>query len=209
MTWWYRFWWSCFRVYFRLYHRGRIYHRERLPRTGGIILAPNHVSFLDPPFVGLTCNRAVTYFARDTLFRNPLAKAWLRSWNAVPIKREGGDIGAMRLTLRLLAEGKAVMIFPEGTRSQDGQLQPARSGIGMVAARAKVPVVPVRLFGTAQAMPRGKSLPRPARVTVVFGEPFVPELPAGAEELRGEALKAVYQGIGDEVMRRIAALRPE
>ena len=123
MTPWYWFWWSCFRIYFRLYHRGRIYHLERLPKTGGFILAPNHVSFLDPPFVGLTCNRAVTYFARDTLFRNPLARRWLRSWNAVPIKREGGDIGAMRLTLRLLAEGKAVMMFPEGTRSQDGELQ--------------------------------------------------------------------------------------
>lgn len=205
---WYRFCRFLFRCYFRIYHRGRIYHADRLPATGPFILAANHVSFLDPPFFGQACERNAFYLARDTLFRNPVANWILRSWNCVPIKREGGDLAAMRTVLRLLGEGKAVLMFPEGTRSNDGQLQEARAGIGMIVARSDVPVVPMRIFGTEQAMPRGKSLPRPVQVNIVFGEPFSYPLPADFPALRGEALKAVYLEISREIMRRIAALQP-
>jgi 1-acyl-sn-glycerol-3-phosphate acyltransferase len=208
MTWWYRFCRFWFRVYFRLYHRGRVTHAERLPDTGGCLLAGNHVSFLDPPFFGLGCRRAAFFLARDTLFRNPVVGWLLRSWNCVPLRREGGDIGAMRTVLRLLGEGKAVVMFPEGTRSPDGRLQEARAGIGMIVARAGVPVVPMRIWGTERALPRGAWWPRPARVAVVFGEPFRYPLPDGFERMRGEELKALYQAIGREVMRRIAALEP-
>jgi 1-acyl-sn-glycerol-3-phosphate acyltransferase len=146
--------------------------------------------------------------ARDTLFRNPIAGWTLRSWNCVPINRDRGDIGALRTMLRLLGEGKAVLMFPEGTRSPDGTLQEARAGIGMVVAKANVPVVPLRIFGTDRALPRGASLPRPAKVSVKFGEPFRYPLPPDFENLRGDALKAVYLDIGREIMRRIAALEP-
>jgi len=203
---WYRFCRFLFRLYFRVYHRGRVYNAERLPDQGGFILAGNHVSFLDPPFFGLACKREAFYMARDTLFRNPLAGWILRSWHCVPISRDRGDIGAMRTVLRLLGEGKAVLMFPEGTRSPDGQLQEARAGIGMIAARANVPIIPMRIFGTDRALPRGASLPRPARVQIKFGEPFVYPLPADFEKLRGDALKAVYFDIGREIMKRIAEL---
>jgi 1-acyl-sn-glycerol-3-phosphate acyltransferase len=203
---WYRFCRFLFRTYFRLYHRGRIYNVERLPEKGPVILAGNHVSFLDPPFFGLACEREVFFLARDTLFRNPLANRVLRSWNCVPINRDRGDIGAMRTALRMLEEGKAVLMFPEGTRSPDGRLQEPRAGIGMIVARAGVPVVPMRIFGTNRALPRGTSIPRPARVEIRFGEPFVYPLPADFDRLRGEPLKAVYLDIGREIMRRIAAL---
>jgi len=206
---WYRFCRLLFRLYFRVYHRGRVYNAERLPDHGGFILAGNHVSFLDPPFFGLACRREAFYMARDTLFRNPLANWILRSWHCVPISRDRGDIGAMRTVLRLLGEGKAVLMFPEGTRSPDGQLQEARAGIGMIAARANVPIVPMRIFGTDHALPRGASLPRPARVEIKFGEPFVYPLPPDFEKLRGDALKAVYFDIGREIMRRIGALEPQ
>lgn len=206
---WYRFCRFLYRVYFRLYHRGRIYNAERLPDEGAFILAGNHVSFLDPPFFGLCCRREAFFMARDTLFRNPLANWILRSWNCVPISRGRGDIGAMRAVLRMLGEGKAVLMFPEGTRSPDGQLQEPRAGIGMVVARANVPVLPIRIFGTDRALPRGASLPRPAKVQIKFGEPFLYPLPADFDELRGDALKAVYLDIGREIMRRIAELKPE
>ncbi len=209
MSGWYRFCRALFRIYFRLYHRGRILHAERVPPEGPCLLAANHVSFLDPPFVGLCCDREGFYLARDTLFQNPLTGWLLRSWNCVPVKREGGDLGGLRMILRLLREGKAVLMFPEGTRSPDGQLQPARAGIGMIVARTRSPIVPVRVFGTDNAMPRGVSLPRPAQVTIVFGEPFVYPMPADFEELPAERQKALYQAIGDEVMRRIAALQRE
>src|SRR5258706_13481408 len=115
--------------------------------------------------------------ARDTLFRNPLANWVLRSWNCVPISRDRGDIGAMRTVLRMLGEGKAVLMFPEGTRSGDGGLQKPRGGIGMIAARANVPIVPMRIFGTDRALPRGTSFPRPARVGVKMGDAFLYSVP--------------------------------
>ena len=206
---WYRFCRFLFRVYFRLYHHGRIYNAERLPDEGAFILAGNHVSFLDPPFFGLACRRAAYYLARDTLFRHPLANWILRSWHCVPISRGRADVGAMRTVLRMLGEGKAVLMFPEGTRSPDGQLQESRAGIGMIVARANVPIVPMRIFGTKRALPRGTSVPRPARVAITFGEPFVYPLPADLGDLRGDALKAVYLDIGREIMRRIAHLQPQ
>jgi 1-acyl-sn-glycerol-3-phosphate acyltransferase len=186
-----------------------VYNAERLPDTGAFILAGNHVSFLDPPFFGMACRREAFYMARDTLFRNPLANWILRSWHCVPISRERGDIGAMRTVLRMLGEGKAVLMFPEGTRSEDGELQEPRAGIGMIVARANVPIVPMRIFGTERALPKGASLPRPARVEIKFGEPFMCPPPPDFEKMRGEAVKAVYLEIGREIMRRIAALKPE
>jgi 1-acyl-sn-glycerol-3-phosphate acyltransferase len=206
---WYRFCRFLYRVYFRLYHRGRIYNAERLPDEGAFILAGNHVSFLDPPFFGLCCRREAFFMARDTLFRHPLANWILRSWNCVPIKRDKGDIAAMRAVLRMLGEGKAVLMFPEGTRSPDGELQEPRAGIGMVVGRARVPILPMRIFGTDRALPRGASLPRPAQVQIKFGQPFMCPLPDDFDEMRGDALKAVYLDIGREIMRRIAELRPE
>jgi 1-acyl-sn-glycerol-3-phosphate acyltransferase len=177
-----------------------------LPDAGAFILAGNHISFLDPPFFGLACRREAFYMARDTLFRNPVSNWILRSWNCVPISRERGDIGAMRTVLRMLGEDKAVLMFPEGTRSQDGQLQEPRAGIGMVVAKANVPILPMRIFGTERALPKGASLPRPAKVEIKFGEPFVYPLPENFEDLRGDALKAVYFDAGREIMKRIAAL---
>lgn len=205
-TLWYQFCRSLYRLYYRVYHRGAIRHRERLPAEGGVILAGNHVSFLDPPLYGAACRREAFFMARDTLFRNPVANWVLRSWNCVPIKREGGDIAAMRTALRMLEEGKAVLMFPEGTRTKDGKLQEPRPGIGMIVARSRAVIQPMRIFGADQALPRGKSLPRPAKLTIVFGEPFRYEFPANFDELRGDALKAVYLDIGREIMRRIAAL---
>jgi 1-acyl-sn-glycerol-3-phosphate acyltransferase len=203
---WYRFCRFLFRCYFRLYHRGRVFNADRLPKTGGVILAGNHVSFLDPPFFGLACRREAFYMARDTLFRNPVAGWILRSWNCVPINRDRGDIGAMRTLLRLLGEGKAVLMFPEGTRSPDGNLQSARAGIGMIVARAGVPILPVRIFGTDKALPRGASFPRPAKVVIKFGEPYTHKFPANFESLRGDALREAYAEVGREIMRRLSVL---
>ncbi|MEI6084054.1 MAG: lysophospholipid acyltransferase family protein [Verrucomicrobiota bacterium] len=205
---WYRFCRFLFRCYFRLWHRGRIIDARLTPATGGCILAGNHMSFLDPPFFGQACPRGAYYMARDTLFRHPLANWILKSWNCVPMNRDRGDIGALRTVLRLLEEGKPVLMFPEGTRSDDGQLKEGRAGIGMIAAKARVPIVPMRIFGTNNALPRGTSLPRPAKVIIRYGEPFVYPLPENVDKLRGDDLKALYLDISREIMRRIAELTP-
>lgn len=146
--------------------------------------------------------------ARDTLFEPWLGGKILRSWNCVPISRDRGDLGALRTMLRLLKEGKAVLMFPEGTRSPDGSLQEARACIGMIAAHARCPIMPMRIFGTDKALPRGASFPRPAQVSIVFGEPFTYNFPADFKGMRGDELKAVYLDVGREVMRRISELRP-
>jgi 1-acyl-sn-glycerol-3-phosphate acyltransferase len=205
---WYRFCRFLFRCYFRLWHRGRIMDADLTPPTGGCILAGNHMSFLDPPFFGLACPRGAYYMARDTLFRHPLANWILKSWNCVPMNRDRGDIGALRTVLRLLEEGKPVLMFPEGTRS-NGQLGEGRAGIGMIVAKARVPVVPMRIWGTNDALPRGTSLPRPAKVIIRYGEPFVYPLPENIDDLRGDELKTVYLDISREIMRRIGELTPD
>jgi 1-acyl-sn-glycerol-3-phosphate acyltransferase len=209
MTLWYRFCRFLFWLYFRIYHRGKIIGAKQTPQQGGVILAGNHFSFLDPPFFGQACPREAYYMARDTLFRHPLAGAILRSWNCVPLNRDRGDIGALRTVLRMLGEGKVVLMFPEGTRSLDGKLQEGRAGIGMIVARAKVPVVPMRIFGTDRALPKGTSIPRPVRIVIRYGEPFHYPFPANMDELRGDELKAVYLDISREIMRRIGELTPE
>jgi len=200
---------SCrflFRVYFRLYHRGRVENASYLPDEGGFILASNHVSFLDPPLLGQACRREAFYMARDTLFRHPVANWVLTKWNCVPINRDRGDLGALRTMLRMLGEGKAVLMFPEGTRSRDGKLQEARAGIGMIVVKSGAKVVPMRILGTDKALPRGATLPRPAKITVKFGEPFAYSLPPDFEKMRGDDQKAVYLDIGREIMRRISEL---
>jgi 1-acyl-sn-glycerol-3-phosphate acyltransferase len=202
----YRFCRFLFRVYFWTYHRGRVVNRHLLPDEGGFILAGNHVSFLDPPFFGLACRREAFYMARDTLFRHPITNWVLTRWNCVPINRDRGDLGALRMMLRMLGEGKAVLMFPEGTRSLDGKLQEARAGIGMIVVKSGAKILPMRIIGTDRALPKGASLPRPAKVTIKFGEPFTYPLPADFDTLKGDAQKAVYLDIGREIMRRIAAL---
>ncbi len=209
MTIWYRFCRMLFRVYFRVYHRGRVLHADRVPEEGAFILAGNHVSFLDPPFFGQAFRREAFYMARDTLFRNPVSRWILTSWNVEPIARGRGDVGAFKTLMRMLGEGKAVMMFPEGTRGREGSLQRAQLGLGMIVARTNVPVVPMRISGVGRALPRGSKFPRPVRVTVAFGEPFRYPLPADMDGMSAEQKKQLYQAVGDEVLRRIAALPPE
>jgi 1-acyl-sn-glycerol-3-phosphate acyltransferase len=209
MTHWYRFCRFLYRVYFRVYHRGRVLHADRVPDTGAFILAGNHISFLDPPLFGQAIRRGAHYMARDTLFENPVMGRILRSWNVEPIARGKGDVGAFKTIMRLLREQKAVMMFPEGTRGREGSLQAARPGLGMIAARTHVPIVPMRITGSGNAMPRGAKLPRPARITIAFGEPFLYPLPADMKSLSTDQQRDLYQAIGDEVMRRIAALPPD
>lgn len=194
-----------FQVLFHCYFRGSIYHVERIPREGGFLIASNHSSFLDPPMVGQAVPRQICYMARKTLFRHPIIGALLRSWKAISLDRDEGDVGAMRAILNALKTGEAVMLFPEGTRSSDGRLQPAKPGIGFLVAKANVPVVPARIWGSFEAMGRGKSWPRPVRLHVTFGDP----LRFDTSKLKREERENAYRRISDDIMAAIAALEPK
>ena len=206
----YRIAWLGFRAVYATYFRWRVFNPERVPRTGPVILAANHASFIDPPLVGSGLTRDINYLARESLFRFPVVGAVLRSWNAVPVDRDGGGAKGLKIILDRLLAGGGIILFPEGTRTKDGNLQPARSGIGLTVIKSNAPVVPVRVFGTFAAYGRNHKFPRPKKVAVKYGAPM------NFEKLRAEAkvcskarLKEIYQEVADEIMAAIAKLEPK
>ena len=186
----------------RLCFRLRIIHRERMIQTGPVILAMNHQSYLDPPLAGITCDRPIYFLARGTLAEVPLLGWLLPKLNVIPVNQEGIDRSALKTLIRVLKSGNATLVFPEGSRTLDGNLQTAQPGLGLVIAKTLAPVVPMRIFGAHQALPRGGGGLHFVPITIVVGEPifFTPiELESPAKNLYGQ--------ISQRVMDAIAALR--
>ncbi len=186
----------------RLCFRLRIMHRERMIQTGPVILAMNHQSYLDPPLAGIACDRAIYFLARRTLMDLPLLGWLLPKLNVIPVNQEGIDRSALKALIRVLKSGNATLVFPEGARTLDGNVQPAQPGVGLVIAKTLAPVVPMRIFGAHQALPRGGGGLHFVPITIVVGEPifFTPverESPATDR----------YEQISQRVMDAIAALR--
>ena len=201
--------WSFFRALFKVYFRWRVYNAGRVPLAAPVVLASNHESFLDPFLVGAGVRRGINYLARESLFRFPVVGWLLRKWNSVPVDREGGGARGLKAILERLLAGGAIILFPEGTRTRDGKLQAARSGIGLTVIKSAAPVVPVRVFGTYAAYGRHLRWPRPRRVAVKYGEPMAFErLRAEAKTCPKPRLKQIYQQIADEIMAVIAKLEP-
>ncbi len=160
------------RIVYRTYFRGRTLHLDRVPNSGPVLLVANHQSFLDPPIAALSLNRECGYIARDSLFRNPLIRRLFVYLNAFPVKRGAADVNAVKELLRRLKNGKAVLIFPEATRTRDGSIGRINPNSLAVAKRAGVPIVPTLIDGAFEALPRGAIIPRPRRLSVVYGEPI-------------------------------------
>jgi len=203
----YRAGWLFSRFLLRFYFGWRSQGAENVPLSGPVILASNHASFIDPFLVGAGVTRVVSYLARENLFNFPFFGWVLRRWKAVPVDCEGGGASGLRAILDRLLAGGAILLFPEGTRTSSGQLQPARSGIGLAVLKSSAPVVPVRVFGTFEAYNRNHSLPRPKGVAVRYGKPLLFEaLRAEAKTCAKPRLKQIYQEVADEIMNAIAAL---
>jgi 1-acyl-sn-glycerol-3-phosphate acyltransferase len=202
--------WSFFRLFFRLYCRWQVIDPQNVPATGPVILASNHASYLDPPLVGAAAKREINYLGRESLFRYPGIGWVLRAVNSVPVDREGGGAAGLRAIFDRLMKGGAIILFPEGTRTTDGSLQKAKSGIGLTVIKSEAPVVPVRVFGTFAAYSRHHSVPRPRKVTVRFGKPLdFAALRAEAKTCSKQRLKEIYQEVADELMKAIANLSLE
>ena len=177
----------------------KVYGRENLIEEGAAILASNHQSYLDPPCIGMACRNDIYYLARNTLYQRPLIGPLLKRLNTVPVDRDRGDVSSIKAIIRLLRSGQRVIIFPEGTRSSDGKLQPARAGLGMIIAKTLAPIVPVRVFGSYEALPRAGGLKfRP--VSVVVGKP----MRFTENDVKGG--RNVYQTLSNRVMEKIAGL---
>ena len=154
--------------------RLRVFGRHNVPRHGGVLLASNHQSFLDPVLVGVGLPRQVHFMARETLFRTRAFGRLIRMLNAFPIRRGESDRSAIREAIRRLRSGAALVVFPEGTRTRDGSIGPIRPGIFAIASRAGAPIVPVVIDGAFDAWPRHSKLIRPAGICIQYGPPILP-----------------------------------
>jgi 1-acyl-sn-glycerol-3-phosphate acyltransferase len=190
---------------YRLIGRLRVEGAGRVPRRGAVILAPNHVSAADWPAVGVATPRLLWFMAKAELFEMPVLGSLIRICRAFPVRRESADRAALRMTETLLAEGEAVVIFPEGRVSENARLQPLKPGTALLALRTGSPVLPVALLGTERLLPFGQNLPRLVREPVVvrFGHPLAfDDLVPGGRSARPSSAAL------DEATRRIeAALR--
>jgi 1-acyl-sn-glycerol-3-phosphate acyltransferase len=200
MTLWYLLGYSLSKALAKTFFGYRVIGAENMIEEGPCVIAANHCSYLDPPLVGIACRRAIHYLARKSLLDLPLLGPILPELNVIPVDQKNADRSALMGAIRVVRHGGAVLIFPEGTRSADGELQPARPGLGMIAAKTGAPVVPVHVAGSFAAFPKGAKFPKPAPVEVRIGRPLI--LPQGSGGERSD-----YDFISRKALLAIATLR--
>lgn len=144
---------------------------EAVPKSGALIVAPIHLSHLDPPAVACGCNRMLRFMAKEELFKG--AFGWLiSSLGAYRVRRGEGDTESIRFTIAALERGEAVIIFPEGTRGDGKRIGPLSAGVALIAKKTGAPVLPVGIVGTHVALPKGAKKPKRSRIRIVYGKPF-------------------------------------
>lgn len=168
--------------------------RQHLPKNGGFVLASNHASFLDPILLGISASRVLNFAARESLFKNKFFGFIIFRVGAFPIKRWSADLAAVRESVRRLKNNSGLVVFPEGTRSEDGNIHRFTHGFVLLAKKAGVPVVPARIFGSGKAWGKGSGRIRPAKVRIVFGRPVL--------ILPGKD----YADIAEDIRKNIASL---
>jgi len=201
MRWIYWLGWMSFGAAYRTLFGLRIIGDENLIKAGPVLIASNHQSFLDPPLIGNLYKTEMVYFARKSLFTG-FGKWLYPQWNAIPIDQEKPDTSSMKAAIRNLKEGWRVLVFPEGQRTLDGEICEAAPGIGMIAAKAGVPIQPVRIYGADKALPRGSGKISLARITVKVGPPIL----LTPEEFKAYGNKEGYLALTERIMTAIKAL---
>ncbi len=186
----------------RWYFGLEVHGAENVPRTGPLLLVANHASNLDPTTIACGLPRQCHFLAKEELLQKSGLGLFLSQVNTHPIRRGGGDRAAIRQCVDLLKQGRMLLIFPEGTRTRDGQLQEPKPGAAMIAAQAGALICPVYIDGTFEAWPRGASRPRRAKVRVFVGEPVDP-----AESVARVERRERYGALGRIMMEKIARLR--
>jgi 1-acyl-sn-glycerol-3-phosphate acyltransferase len=162
-------------MFFTAIYGVRIRGRDNEPASGGVLVMSNHQSHLDPVLVGLSLRRRLNFLARDTLFRFAPFRWLILSLDTIALDREGVGLSGLKETLRRLKRGEMVLMFPEGTRSRDGQIAPLKPGFCAIARRAKVPMLPIAIEGAYAAWPRRRLLPRRSVINIQIGSPLRPE----------------------------------
>jgi 1-acyl-sn-glycerol-3-phosphate acyltransferase len=199
---WYRFGYKLSWLLGRLCFSFKVYGRDLIPNTGGCILAMNHESYLDPPLAGMCCRRPIYFLARKTLLNWPFLGKIFPKVNVVPVDQERADMSALKNVIKLVKNGECTIVFPEGGRTPDGNLQPAQPGLGLVIAKSLVPVVPMRIFGAYKAFPMGGKITC-TPVRIVVGQPII----FTEADLDGASGRELYQRLSERVMQRISEIQ--
>jgi len=177
-------------LYFKFFHRLEVIGLEKIPSSGSFILASNHQSYFDPPALGCKLPRNLHYFARDSLFFWPLGFL-IRNLNSIPVNRSQLDLATLKRVLKVLQQGDPLLVFPEGTRSPDGQIHSGKKGIGLLLAKSQTDVLPARIRGGNKVLGKGMLIPRIGRKLVVSYGPIIrfEELdPGKSDPLRYETI---------------------
>lgn len=182
-----------FFVLFKSLFRLKVYGSGNIPKNGGFIIASNHASNLDPEVIGVASPRPISFMAKEELFRNKLCGWVLRRLGAFPVKRESGDLSASKEALRRLKKSGGLLLFPQGGRRDTVEIKAAKAGVGMFSQRAKVPVIPAFIDGTAKAMPKGSKSPQLVKIRVYFGRPIYPQVSQEYEQIAKEVMSAISQ----------------
>ncbi len=176
---------------------------ENIPPTGGVIIASNHSSYLDPPLIGAVIPRRATFLARKGLFTIPLLGSFIKYF-AVPVDREKTRTSTIKSAVKRLRNGELLIIFPEGRRSETGELQKGKRGVGMIAGLSKAIIVPALISGSDRALPVGARWPRRARISIVFDNPLSPStLYVDKNSSNEEITRKIMSSIG-EIKKRYA-----
>lgn len=196
--------WFASLILAKIYFGLKVYGAENVPKKGPFILASNHESNADPFILGvsLPCTRWFSFLAKKELFEGKFNGWYFRKLHVIPLDRGEADPGAIKKVIDILKSGKPMMLFPEGTRSLGRGLQPGKPGIGFIAAKTRVPVVPAYIAGAYKAVPEGLGSINKSRVNVLFGKPlyFTDIDPKNKDS---------YRKISDTIMDHIARLKKE
>ncbi|MGC4056839.1 MAG: lysophospholipid acyltransferase family protein [Chitinophagaceae bacterium] len=176
----------------------KCYDKHNVPLEGSALLLANHQSFLDPPFVASQLQRAVCFLARSTLFDVPVFGPVIRALHAFPVERGKANIGAMKKTINVVQQGRCLLMFPEGTRTRNGEMKPLENGMALIIKKARVPVIPVGIDGGYEVWPRSRILPTSGKVRVKYGKPLM---------LHDLDNKQIMGTVESEIRRLIAELR--
>lgn len=194
----YWFFRATFQTFFKIFNRLEVIGSECVPKTGGVIVAANHTSYLDPLVIGAALKRHATYMAREGLFKIPLVGTFVGSFS-FPVRRGKPQPSTIKEAVKRLNKGELIVMFPEGVRSADGNILDAKRGVGMIAAMSKVPIVPALIKGTEKSLPVGAKVVKPAKIKVIFGKPI--------EINREEPDKQFQERICRDIMEEIRRLK--
>jgi 1-acyl-sn-glycerol-3-phosphate acyltransferase len=189
---------TIFFIFLKVFNRLEVIGYENIPEKGGVIVAANHVSYLDPPVIGVALKRQAAFIAKERLFRIPLIGRGIKAFS-FPVKRDRPQPSTIKEAVSRLKRGGVLVLFPEGGRSANGSFLDAKRGVGMIAATSSTPVVPALIEGTDRAFPVGARFFRPAKIRVVFGTPLKIE--------KKETDKHFQERISREIMERIKKLK--